>query len=578
MRRTATLLALLTLLAAHPASAQLTVPGSPEAGAFFGYALAYGDFDGDGDADLAMGAPNTAGADGDGVGGSVTVVYLSADGRAATGTARFVQGQDGVPGVDEADDFFGSDLATGDFDGDGFEDLAIGAPFEDIGSEVNAGAVFVLYGSAAGLTTAGAYSTAQDRPDIAGAPEAGDGFGWSVAAGDLDGDGTDDLAVGVPFEDLGTVADAGAVLVLYGASSGLADVRSELVTPPAVPDRNFGQALATYRPTPGGAAHLVVGAPAFGALGSVAVYAHAGSALTVASEVTASAPGTAFGAALAGGDFDGDGAEEFAVGTPFEAVDGVGASGRVYVYPAAQAFDQTMLAPLAANEAGDDFGAALAAADLDGDGRDDLAIGARSEDIGSVVNAGAAFALYGSDSGLTAVGAFVTAQDRPGVPGTPEAADVFGFALAASAGRLGVGIPGESIGDVEDAGAVLALVGTAGGVTADGAFLIHPGIDLPVSTGAAGGPGGADALALSAPAPNPASGAATLRLALGAPADVSAAVFDVLGRQVAALHDGPLGAGEHALRVATGALPPGVYLVRVTADGEARTRSLTVAR
>lgn len=79
-------------------------------------------------------------------------------------------------------------------------------------------------------------------------------------------------------------------------------------------------------------------------------------------------------------------------------------------------------------------------------------------------------------------------------------------------------------------------------------------------------------------APNPTRGTSTVRLTLGAPAAVAADVLDVLGRTVARLHDGPLAAGTHALRVDGAQLPAGVYVVRVTAGDAATTRRLTVVR
>lgn len=78
---------------------------------------------------------------------------------------------------------------------------------------------------------------------------------------------------------------------------------------------------------------------------------------------------------------------------------------------------------------------------------------------------------------------------------------------------------------------------------------------------------------LDAVYPNPASGAVTVRFALGAPGPVALDVFDGLGRRVARLHDGPLAAGPHRVRWAAGAVPSGVYLVRlVGAEGQAVRR------
>ena len=120
----------------------------------------------------------------------MNVLYGSATGLTGTGSQQFTQ----VGGAVEAGDQFGSALAAGDFDNDGFADLAAGAPFESVGSIVDAGAVSVLPGSAAGLTTAGGQLFTQ----VGGTVEAGDLFGFAVAAGDFDGDTFADLAAGRP--------------------------------------------------------------------------------------------------------------------------------------------------------------------------------------------------------------------------------------------------------------------------------------------------------------------------------------------------------------------------------------------
>jgi hypothetical protein len=86
-----------------------------------------------------------------------------------------------------------------DFNGDGRQDLAVGVRAEDS----SAGAVNVLYGSASGITATADQFFRQGVGGLADTAEGGDLFGSSLAAGDLNGDGRDDLAVGVPGEDVG---------------------------------------------------------------------------------------------------------------------------------------------------------------------------------------------------------------------------------------------------------------------------------------------------------------------------------------------------------------------------------------
>jgi hypothetical protein len=106
-----------------------------------------------------------------------------------------------IVGVAEADDFFGSALAAGDFNGDGFDDLAIGVPFESFAANFD-GVVNVIYGSASGLTATGNEFWSQDSAGIQGVAEALDRFGWVMAAANFGRTSAADLAIGVPFESL----------------------------------------------------------------------------------------------------------------------------------------------------------------------------------------------------------------------------------------------------------------------------------------------------------------------------------------------------------------------------------------
>jgi hypothetical protein len=97
---------------------------------------------------------------------------------------------------------FGFCTQPGDFNGDGYDDLAIGIELKGISGHPNAGAVQVLYGSPVGLQVDGVEGPndqiwSQDSPGVQEDSESGDGFGRALASADFNADGFDDLAIGV---------------------------------------------------------------------------------------------------------------------------------------------------------------------------------------------------------------------------------------------------------------------------------------------------------------------------------------------------------------------------------------------
>jgi hypothetical protein len=167
------------------------------------------EFDSDGFANLAVGVPR------EGVGttelaGAVNILKGLANGLTGADSQLLVQGGR-VPDTAESFDFFGNALAVGDFNNHGFDDLTIGVISEDIGAIQDAGAVNVLYGSAARLTTAGNQQFFQGSGGLVGTAEEGDFVGAALATDDHNNDIFPDLAIGAPFEDIGSILDAGAV-------------------------------------------------------------------------------------------------------------------------------------------------------------------------------------------------------------------------------------------------------------------------------------------------------------------------------------------------------------------------------
>ena len=128
------------------------------------------------------------------------VLYGSENGITSTSSGSFHQNTPGIPSAVEANDLFGYSLSAGDVNGDGYDDLAVGSPGEKMGRSTNAGIAHILYGSVNGVKGSRASVFYQGMRGWPGKAETNDRFGEAVALGDLNGDGTADLAVGVPGE------------------------------------------------------------------------------------------------------------------------------------------------------------------------------------------------------------------------------------------------------------------------------------------------------------------------------------------------------------------------------------------
>jgi hypothetical protein len=373
--------------------------------------------------------------------------------------------------------------AAGDVNGDGYDDVIVGAPYLTNG-QYHEGGVTVYHGSPSGLPDAASWSAESDQAEAR--------FGTVVGtAGDMNGDGFDDVVVGTPWFDNGQ-ANEGGVFVYYGSSSGLPG-EAHWTAESDQADSDFGISAATAGDVNGdGYDDVIVGAPRYDnsqySLGRAYLFL---GPVPVTTDYQWSAGGETasdeFGSSVAtAGDVNGDGYSDAVVGAPSNDEKAPGA-GKVYVYHGSPSGLGLVPAWTALGEAAEDgFGRAVGTAgDLNGDGYDDLVAGAAGHGGGKV------YVYYGSATGLGAAewtangqyasdqlgGAVGTAGDVNrdgyddlvvGASGYPDGS-AYGKVYLYHGGANGLGTSAAWIGSGQTAGDRFGgSVASAGDVNADG--------------------------------------------------------------------------------------------------------------
>jgi Ca2+-binding RTX toxin-like protein len=341
-------------------------------------------------------------------------------------------------GASASDQSGNSVASAGDVNGDGYDDLIVGARYADPNGNLS-GASYVVFGKASGFAATLALSTLDGTTGfrLDGAATS-DRSGWSVAsAGDVNGDGYDDLIVGARFADPNGTSNAGSSYVVFGKASGFAAT----------------VALSTLDGTTG--------------------FRMDGAAVN---DFSASSVASA-------GDVNGDGYDDLIVGAHGADPNG-GSSGSSYVvFGKASGFAATLALStldgttgfrLNGAAAADYSGGSVASAgDVNGDGYDDLIVGAWGADPNGTTRAGASYVVFGKASGFAATLGLGTLDGTTGFRLDGAAAeDLSGFSVASAGDVNGDGYADLIVGaqradpNGADSGATYVVFGKASGFAA----------------------------------------------------------------------------------------------------------------
>ncbi|CAN7250637.1 hypothetical protein [Aminobacter aminovorans] len=393
------------------------------AGDFAGWSVSSaGDVNGDGFDDLIVGA--LGGDNGGAEAGEAYVVFggatpVNVDLTTMTAAQGFI-----IQGDVTNDQLGRSVSSAGDVNGDGFDDLIVGAPYGDNGG-TSAGEAYVVFGGASPANVDLSVLTPAQGVIIQG-DIAGDQVGWSVAsAGDVNGDGFDDIIVGAKFGDDGGY-NAGEAYVLFGGASSInVDLTNLTAAEGFVIQGDTYDDLAGFSVASAGDVNgdgfddLIVGAPGGSNGGNFAgeAYVVFGSASPANIDLTTLTAAQGFiiqgdvpfdqagFSVSSAGDVNGDGFDDLIVGAVSGDNGGSNAGEAYVVFGGATPVNIDLTTLTAAqgfviqgDAAGDYAGWSVSSAgDVNGDGFDDLIVGARYGDDGGS-SAGEAYVVFGSSS------------------------------------------------------------------------------------------------------------------------------------------------------------------------------------
>jgi hypothetical protein len=435
-----------------------------------------GDINGDGLSDFAIGAPNAWST-----AGQVSVIFGAPSFNFIVDLSMPLNGNNGFVIVGEsANNFFGSAIASGDFNRDGVSDLVVGAP----GNGANSGKGYVIYGTRVGFNATFSLATLNGINGFVISPVlAGDRTGYSVAMGDVNGDGFSDLLIGATAGDPGGAPSSGSAYTVYG-SNQTSNFPSpfQLNTLDGIKGSRFNTGLTNYK---GGSSvaiadingdgfgDSIIGAPGGspGLVNAGVIYVVFGTntgfpaAVNLSSTLNGLNGFSLYGAAaneqastsLAADDINGDGLSEIVIGAPNAAPGGRFGAGTTYVlygattlynatYSLTRLLDDSKGFKVNGEKPGDASGRSLGIVDINGNGLKDLMIGAPSTALNGLSGVGTTYIILDSNGTLnTTVELSAPSSNRIILRGGAVNVNS-GFSVAGIGDINGDGLPDISIG------------------------------------------------------------------------------------------------------------------------------------